>query len=325
VTPLVSVVMAVRNGQNYVREAVDSVLRQSLQDHELIVVDDGSTDDTGRILASYSDERLRVLTQSPLGLAASLNRGIGKARADLIARMDADDVSEPHRLERQVTFMLDRPDHVVVGSDVHVVAEDGACLYRAELVSDDTSIRHCLDRLASPFYHGAVMLRRQAVMDCGLYDERVPSQVEDMLLWLRIRGLGQMANIPEPLYRYRLRPTSLSRLPRSLRAAKARLLESYAVTGELRDEDIRTLTVHKRRRRPRASRASYELDVGKIYLDQVGDPRRARSHLARAVGLGPLSPRAWFNLCLSFAPGAVRASRTRRRNRRIQLRSAVSR
>src|SRR5581483_7511867 len=100
VTPVVSVVMAVRDGAAYLREAVDSVLGQSLTELELVVVDDGSTDGTSRILASYRDERLRVLAGPARGLAPSLNAGIQAARADLIGRMDADDVSEPNRLER---------------------------------------------------------------------------------------------------------------------------------------------------------------------------------------------------------------------------------
>lgn len=323
--PVVSVVMAVRDGEEYLREAVDSILGQTLGDLEFIVVDDGSTDGTSEILASYDDPRLRVLTQAGRGLAPSLNAGIREARAPLIARMDADDISEPSRLERQAAFLSAHEDHVLVGSDAHVISEDGEFLYRAQLVTDDATIQRCLDRLVSPFYHGAVMFRRERVVECGLYDERIPQQIEDMLLWVRLRRLGSMANIPEPLYRYRFRAHSLSRQPRQLAETKARILREYDSTLSVDPNDVRRLTASSRQGSRRERRASYELDLGKIYLDQVGDLPRARRHLVRAVGLAPASPRAWFNLGLSLSPRAVRSWRIRQRNRRIHLRAGAYR
>ncbi len=323
--PLVSVVMAVRDGEDYLREAVDSILGQTLEDFELVVVDDGSTDATGEILASYPDDRLRVLTQPRRGVAASLNTGIRSARADLIARMDADDASEPTRLERQVAFMLAHADHVLAGTDVHVISEDGSYLYEAQLVTDDAAIRGCLDQLVAPFYHGSVMFRRDAVVACGLYDERIPQQVEDMLLWLRLRRLGAMANIPVPLYRYRLRPGSLSRLPRGLAEAKARVIRNYAATMTVNPADVQALTEPTSPASGRERRASFELDLGKVYLDQAGDVQRARRHLARAVALAPMSARAWFNLGLSLSPSRLRALRIRKRNHRVHLRAGACR
>lgn len=320
----VSVIMPVRNGERYLREAVDSVLGQTLGDLELIVVDDGSIDRTAEILASYLDPRLRVLRHASRGVAASLNAGIRLARSDFVARMDADDVSEPPRLERQVSFLSEHAEYVIVGSDVSVIAESGEFLYRAQLVMDDQAIRHCLDRLVAPFFHGAVVFRRDAVVECGLYDERV-RYLEDMLLWLRLQNLGAMANIPEPLYRYRIRPGSVSRRQRGKAAVHVRVLREYALTLNVNPHDARELARPPERTSSRRSRAAYELDLGKIYLDQAGDPRRARPHLVRAVMLAPGSARAWFNLALSLSPKAVRALRIRRRNRGIHLRAGAYR
>lgn len=323
--PAVSVVMAVRNGEEYLREAIDSILGQTMTDFEFIVVDDGSTDRTAEILESYDDSRLRVLTQIGRGLAPSLNAGIRQARAPLIARMDADDISEPSRLERQSSFLLAHDDYVLIGSDALVISEDGEKLYRAQMVTGNTEIENSLDKLVSPFYHGAVMLRRDAVINCGLYDERITQYIEDILLWLRLRRFGLMANLPEPLYRYRIRANSISRLPREAVRTETRVLQKYASTLTLTPDDVREIANLQNKTTERRRRAAYELDLGKIYLDQAGNLPRARRHLARAVTLAPASPRAWFNLCLSLSPRAIRSWRIRQRNRRIHLRAGAYR
>jgi glycosyltransferase involved in cell wall biosynthesis len=323
--PVVSVVMAVRDGEEYLREAVDSILEQTLDDIEFIVIDDGSTDGTEGILNSYDDPRLRVFRQSGCGCAPSLNAGIRHARAPLIARMDADDISQPSRLERQASFLSQNRNHVLVGSDVLVISEEGEILHCAQLVTDNAEIQHCLERLVTPFYHGAVMFRRDAVIECGLYDERIPNVIDDMLLWFRLRHLGPMANLPETLYRYRYRARSVSRLPRDFSKTKSRILRDYASNLGVTSEDIREFSTLYAAATERRSRATYELDLGKIYLDQAGNLPRARQHLARAVLLAPASPRAWFNLALSLSPRAVRSWRIRKRNRRIHLRAGAYR
>ncbi|MEP7225551.1 MAG: glycosyltransferase family 2 protein, partial [Actinomycetota bacterium] len=105
--PLVSVLLAVSNGEHYLRAAIESVLRQTISDLELIVVDDGSTDETPEILAAVDDPRLQVLrNEGRLGLAVSLNRGLDEARGRYVARLDADDIAFPRRLERQLQRMV---------------------------------------------------------------------------------------------------------------------------------------------------------------------------------------------------------------------------
>jgi glycosyltransferase involved in cell wall biosynthesis len=314
--------MSVRNGGEFLREAVDSILGQTLSDLEFVVIDDGSTDGSGEVLGSYTDPRLVVVKGEARGLAPSLNAGIRRARADLIARMDADDISEPSRLERQVRFLADHPDHVLVGSDARVISEDGTPLYQARLVTDNLAIQSCLDRMVSPFYHGSVVFRRGACIEAGLYDEGIPQHVEDILLWSKLRRLGAMANVPEPLYRYRLRAQSVSRQPKRGRKAKARMLRDYAATGTFTAADAQLLaTSSGRGGSARRGRASYELDLGKVYLDQVGDISRARRHLARALTLSPGLSRAWFNIALTLMPRSIRVRRITRRNRRIFLRT----
>jgi glycosyltransferase involved in cell wall biosynthesis len=197
----ISVVLPVRNGARYLREALDSVLAQTVTKLEVVVVDDGSTDETPEILRSYRDERLRVVRQEPAGLVAALNRGVAEAHADALVRMDADDVSLPHRLERQVALL--RSDHRValVGCGVETMDESGHTLDSWLLPSDDASLRRRL-LLRNVFTHGSVVVCRHALSAAGGYRDDYGAN-EDYDLWRRIARDWRLAAVPEVLYRYR--------------------------------------------------------------------------------------------------------------------------
>ena len=138
-SPIVSVVMSVLNGERFLREAVESILDQSLREFEFIIINDGSTDFSGSILDSYQhkDPRLRVVHQENMGLVESLNRGCGLARGKYIARMDADDIAIQDRLRWQADFMETHPEVGVVGGAVEVIDTTGRSLpYRASKLLD---------------------------------------------------------------------------------------------------------------------------------------------------------------------------------------------
>ncbi len=177
-TPRVSVVMPVRDGERFLREALDSTLAQTLDDLELIVVDDGSTDATPAILAEAAqrDSRVRVQRQEPGGLTVALNAGCALARAPLIARMDADDVMLPDRLERQVAYLDAHPDVALLGGGIVLVDETGREI-------DREPGRPQLDFLVrNELTHATVMMRADAFRALGGY--RL-DQSEDYDLWLR--------------------------------------------------------------------------------------------------------------------------------------------
>jgi glycosyltransferase involved in cell wall biosynthesis len=212
----VSVVMTVYNGESHLVAAIDSILAQTFRDFELIVVDDGSTDGTARILAAVrqADQRVRILENARnLGLVASLNRGLAEARGALIARMDADDVSRPHRLARQVEFLRRHPEVDVLGSRLRVLGTWR--VWKPPLSHDDIVARLLFE---SPLYHPTVMLRRHRDDGQGglgeriVYDER-RTHAEDYDLWVRL-GLdhgARFANLPEVLLDYRIHRASVSR------------------------------------------------------------------------------------------------------------------
>jgi glycosyltransferase involved in cell wall biosynthesis len=199
--PAVSVVMSVYNGLPYLPAAIDSILAQTFGDFELIIIDDGSTDGSGAVIDSYSDRRIRVLTQSNLGLVASLNRGIREARGRYVARHDADDQSEPERFARQIAYLARHPGTAVVGSPMSVIGEDGRIKHRHAVLLGDPELRQEL-LVRSPFVHGSVMIDAAALDKSGGYDQSA-WPAEDYDLWLRLSEQGRLANVPEYLYRYR--------------------------------------------------------------------------------------------------------------------------
>lgn len=195
----VSVVMSVYNGERFLAEAVDSILDQSYQDLELVVIDDGSTDRSAGILEQRRriDPRLRVFPQSNMGLTRSLNRGVTLSSGRYIARMDADDVADRKRIERQVEFMDAHPAVGLLGTGYYEIDAEGRVLGVKTFPTDDRTLRAALIRY-NPFFHASVMLRREVFAEVGLYDERWPL-VEDYEMWLRVAARYQVANLAEPL------------------------------------------------------------------------------------------------------------------------------
>jgi len=201
-SPKVSVLMCVHNGERYLREAVESILSQTFTDFEFIIIDDGSTDTSSLILDAFEDPRIvRSSNEGNLGLTRSLNKGLAVARGEHIARMDADDVSLPERLARQVDFLDAHPEVGVLGSQMQVINEAGRVVGAYEVPCRHSMIVWAL-LFARSFAHPSVMMRRSVLDWCGGYDPSF-SCAQDVELWTRLAGHTQFANLSEPLVRYR--------------------------------------------------------------------------------------------------------------------------
>ena len=206
--PVVSVLMSVHDGAPWVREAVQSLLAQTLSDLEVVVIDDGSADATPEILAAVHDPRLVIERRKHAGLTRSLNRALQLARAPLVARLDADDVAVPERLARQRAFLDTHLDVGLLGTGAREVDVTGRELAVVQPPGDDAMIRRALIR-ANPFVHSSVMMRRAIVDLAGGYDESLPV-AQDYDLWMRMSRLTRLANLPEPLVIRRLAPGRVS-------------------------------------------------------------------------------------------------------------------
>lgn len=196
--------MSVYNGERFLRASIESLLSQSLHDFECIIVDDASTDGTASILKGYAakDPRILVLANTQnLGLTKSLNRAIGASKGAYVARMDADDVSHPARLEKEAAFLDQHPGYALVGTWATIIDERDAPLRTIRYPAESKELKRALIRY-NPFFHSSIMMRRDALDAVGAYDERWKF-AQDYELYFRIARRYDIANLPEVLLAYR--------------------------------------------------------------------------------------------------------------------------
>lgn len=215
--PDVTVLMPVYNGARFLRPAIDSILGQTYRDFEFVIVDDGSSDETPHILASYSDPRIRIVRhETNRGITAALNHGLELAAGALVARQDADDLSAAQRLAKQVDYLRRRRDVAIVGSLGHVIDERGHSLGTLDRCQEDLTLRW-YQLWDNPFAHSSVMFRRDVVWDeLHGYEREFGGYMEDHALWSRVLQRGRGANLPDRLFSYRVHQASaIERITRS--------------------------------------------------------------------------------------------------------------
>lgn len=210
----VTVLMSVYNGKKYLREAIDSILNQTFNEFEFLIINDGSTDRTDEILRSYDDHRIKIIkNETNIGLTKSLNIGLRMAKGEYVARMDADDVSMPERLEKEVNFLDQNRNVGLVGSFALQIDEDGNILRILERSVNNSAIKRGLLEKYNQFWHGSVMFRKECIERVGNYREEFQA-AQDYDLWLRIADQYEVANIPEGLYKMRFHPDTITVLRR---------------------------------------------------------------------------------------------------------------
>ncbi len=288
----VSILMTVYNGLPYLRAAVDSMLAQTFTDFELVIVDDGSTDAGPAYLASLDDPRVRVITQPNRGTAAAANAGLAACTGELVARMDADDVSVPDRLQRQVELLDQRPEIGMVGSFTRILGDAGPDALVAlpvdhnEIVAALRAGRHALS-------HPTLMLRTELLQSIGGYWPF--ALVDDWDMMLRMCEITTVTNIPEPLLLYRVHRNSLNgaamtRMRYSIDFARARAEARQAGRPEPTEEGFaaRQASLPPHRRLAFRATVSSLTHYRRAVAERAGpDPWRAVPHLLLACALRP--------------------------------------
>lgn len=203
--PKITVLMPVFNAEQFLGVAMDSILGQTFRDFEFLIIDDGSTDQSVPIIQQYHDSRIRLIrNEGNLGISPTLNKGIELAHTDLIARMDADDISYPDRLQKQYDYMMAHPNCALLSTWARVITHDNHVVkierYRSDYYYYNLTFECWM-------YHPTVMFRRQPVREVGMYS--MPFSEDYDLFW-KLSTRFAIDNMEEVLVDYRLSLTSLN-------------------------------------------------------------------------------------------------------------------
>lgn len=298
--PTVTVLMPARNAAAHVEEAARSILAQTFRDFELLVVDDASEDDTVARLKALGDPRIRIISAlRRLKLAGALNLGIREARGALIARMDADDIALPRRLEKQTAFLRDHPEIAIVGSDVLAFGAGPEQRLRYPRDPDEVvafALFNC------PFAHPAVMFRRAPFVERNLLYDVAYYPTEDYELWSRALRELRGANLPEAQLRYRRHAASMtgsdwSDMDRQAARVQGRLLAELGLPSE-----EGAAARHRAWATGRIAPTEAALKDAEAWLLRVRDAARGR--MDEQALMEVLADR-WFTLAMACAPAGM--------------------
>lgn len=309
--PLISVLMPAYNCEAYVLEAVSSILSQSFADFELLAIDDGSTDSTRRLLESVHDPRLRLVSNDHnIGLIDTLNRGLELASGRYVARMDADDISAPERLEKQVQFLDAHPDVHVLGTMVNLINEQGKVFGAIAGYPKDADEIHRYLLRECCLIHPSVMFRKDAVLAVDGYSASA-RHAEDYDLWLRLSDHHKIANLPDKLVSYRMHrnQVSIRNLATQHQVAqhcRMEALKRRSTLGEDVSEAVRIVYAG-----PWGRLRAAECTLGRDYLNWariyrwMKHPHMALRLALKAVLHSPFSATAWNMLMICSVESIV--------------------
>lgn len=238
-SPSVSVIMPCYNAERHLPEAVGSVLSQTHEMLEFIIINDGSSDSTGRYLQGLTDPRVVILNnENNVGLARSINRGIAVAKGKFIARQDADDVSMPERIAVQCEYLKAHPEVALLGTGADIIDEGGQVQKKLPVSTKEIDITWNL-LFQNPFVHSSVMMRLETLKAVGCYSESpLHSRIEDFELWTRISERFRVANIPEFLVKLRLGRQSVSSVNREEQESQREKLSEANIRSLCRSFDV---------------------------------------------------------------------------------------
>ncbi len=230
--PLVSIVIPVHNGEKYIKESIDSCLNQTYNNIEIIVVDDKSEDRTLEILKEYGQKLTVIPVEKQNGLGNVINIGIRESKGKYIARMDADDIMYPTRIEKQVQYLESNTNCVAIGGQIDIIDENSNITSHREYAIEDRDIKK--NRfLFQPFAHPAVTLRKSTVEEISLYPEDM-WKVEDVKFFLILSTKGEFHNLEDTVLKYRMTFKTES---------QSKMLDHFRKTNDIRKWAMRELNI----------------------------------------------------------------------------------
>lgn len=305
--PQVSVVCSAFNAGDTLINSLESVLSQEGVDFEVVVVNDGSTDDTLRLLRRFAakDDRIRVLDQENRGLTRALISGCEVANGRYIARLDADDLCLPGRLKKQCQLLDKNSDVVFVSCWSQAIGPQNETLFETQRPADSSKATHALlFERQGPTAHGSVMFRKSTYEMVGGYRPEFYF-AQDSDLWLRLGEVGKLAYVPEVLYSFRISPTGVSSKFREVQHALGELAHACRNARLNGDQELPFLAQAKTMRPGLAKPVKSDPVAGNYFigrcLSRRGDLRAAR-YLAKVLVRRPWQIGAWFGLIECLGP-----------------------
>jgi glycosyltransferase involved in cell wall biosynthesis len=298
----IAVLMPAYNAGKYIREAITSVLEQTYTDFELLIVNDGSTDDTVSVVLSFNDPRIVLVNKEHSGIAEALNTGLRLADTYYIARFDADDICIPERLEKQFNFLEDHPDYVLVGSDAEYIIENGDFLFNFKCIAHSNEEVQQNMYVYCPFIHSSVMYKRDEAIKAGGYNAHA-HHFEDYLLWTSLAKMGKMQNLRESLLKVRFNPASIT-IDERWRGERFRQLKRQAtIRGNITEEEGKELlSIIESQNVQKIKEGAYHALCGKKFLADNYQPVKARVHVRKAISVRPLRLDNYLLYAVSYMP-----------------------
>lgn len=299
--PLVSVVMPVFNAEKYLRESIESILSQTFETFEFIIINDGSNDDSVEIINSYNDKRIVLIDQENTGLPTALNNGIKIAKSKYIARMDADDISLPIRLKEQYDYLEKNNNVIAVGTHANIIDMDGnyVCNSRKSLSNEEI----CKNFPETPFIHPSVMFRKEMYLKAGGY-LNVPI-VEDVLFFISMSKLGNLENLDLTLINYRLSPQAISRKSKRTVKISNEIVSCFYKTGSLFDKDLTRIRKSLKKSTFKEKVFQYYILLAKKYLWTNNQPKLARKNIRNGLKYCKSNPIPYSLYLISYLPSKL--------------------
>lgn len=297
----ISVILPVYNGEEFLTKAIESVLAQTYSDFEFIIVNDGSTDNSEKLIKSFSDKRIILLQQENKGAAYARNYAINNSKGTYLALMDCDDLSKPDRLERQINFIYDHTDCIAVGTNVDYLTMSGEYLYTTNIPLFWEEIKLRLPEVATN--HASLLIKKEIVIKVGGYSENTNNYFEDGILVNKIVTYGKLMNMRDSLYQVRLSPYSLTNNLNNKEKKKIfKIVKNSVLQNNFTKNDEIIIKNILKNKTKQWKLGNYYLKIGKIYIENNYNIKYSRKNLLLSLIYNPTCLLTWFNLVLTYMP-----------------------